>query len=221
MFLRKLARLISFILLCLLLAWYSCTVLASEAPTNMLLGTWESTFHRFGSRCIHWILMRIACWMWVYLRMLRLENGFSLYLFIRKRNYMSLFIRMYADCVCIAVFYFVCASIIMAFYFAVVIPGERVGHLLFDTGIPGALVVEIVGCLTLCLAAYFIYCCTKRTELGMLIALAGRIVLGYLFHGRRLGVAAGLAVNVVLAAMVLYLAARNFAKRIQREGYGG
>lgn len=221
MFLRKLARSISFVLLCLLLAWYSWTFLAPEEPPNILLGTWESTFHRFGSHCIHWILMRIACWMWVYLRMLRLENGFSLYLFIRNRNFMSLFLRMYKECVCIAVLYYVCASVIMAFYFAAVIPGESAGRLLFDTGIPRTLVIEIMGCLTLCLVAYFIYCCTKRTELGMLIALAGRIALGYLFHGRRLGVAAGLAVNVVLAVVVLYLAARNFAKRIQGEGYGG
>ena len=86
MFLRKCTRLISVSLLFYLLAWYS-RIFLNENTEELLVSMWNRAFQRFGPDCIYWITMRLAAWITIYLHLLRLEGGFTVYLFLRKRSY--------------------------------------------------------------------------------------------------------------------------------------
>ena len=117
MSLRKIGKLVSLLLLYYLLAWYSTRILENIEYENYLIRAWQSSFYKLDVRCIHWIAMRIAIWIAVFLELMRLENPLTIYLFIRERNFISLFIKTYCKCLLEVIFYFGLAMLAMAAYF--------------------------------------------------------------------------------------------------------
>ena len=117
MSLRKIGKLVSLLLLYYLLAWYSTRILENIEYENYLIRAWQSSFYKLDVRCIHWITMRIAIWVAVFLELMRLENPLTIYLFIRERNFISLFIKTYCKCLLEVIFYFGLAMLAMAAYF--------------------------------------------------------------------------------------------------------
>ena len=97
MFLRKPVKLISMALLFFLLAWYSRLFLM-ETGEDLLVCTWNRTFHRFEADCIYWITMRLAAWILIYLHLLRLESGFSIYLFLTEELWESISVHLCRVC---------------------------------------------------------------------------------------------------------------------------
>lgn len=215
MSLRKTIKPISFILLCCLLAMYSLKMPEDEYSGNILVNTWESGFVRFDAKCIHWISLRISVWIYVFLRMLRLENGFTIYIFIRQRNFIVLFFKMYVKCIGCVLLYFAMAMTVMAAVFSVSVSGSDFGKMLFCQELGRIFIKECIESLNFCLIAYFIYCCTKKMEIAFLITLACGLLLEAVTQGNGVFFLTVIVSNIVLVVSVLNYAAHNFAERIK------
>lgn len=214
---KKIVKTVCFVLLCCLLAQYSVRIIGTDDQYHFLARAWESTFTKFNAKCIHWIGMRVTIWIYVYLIMMRLENSFTIYLFIRQRNFMKLFIRMYARCLRSVMLYYGLAMIIMAICFHITLQEESFWQLLFQNDILIIYTRECAASLNFCLTAYFIYCLIKRMELGFLVTLGSRLLLFIFMNGLNIPIITELFINVILTGIVLYYAAHNFAERIKGE----
>ncbi len=212
MFLKKRIKLISMILLFCLLAWYSRSYLM-ETEEELLLHIWNRTFHRFGPDCIYWIAMRLTAWIAVYLHLLRLENGFSVYLFLRQKSYGKVFLHTYAGCMGRAVCYYGAGTLIMAIFFGLVGSGVNPGELLQQSGLLRILAEESLEALSFCLAAYVVHCFFRKAEAGFLAILAGRLLLNFATGGERPMLPVQVAANLILMCVVFFLAFRNFAEK--------
>ncbi len=213
MSLRKPAKSISFVLLFCLLAWYSRRFLG-ETQEDILVCTWNHSFHRMNADCIYWMALRLAAWIFIYLRLLRLENGFSIYLFLRRRSFSRIFMRMYVSCLGKALWYYGLGTLVMAVCHWSVTPGAGLGRLLYQEGLPEILAGECLGGFSFCLAAYLLYCLFRRAEVGFLAALTGRLLLGFASGGARLGLPVQIAVTCVLTGIVFFAAAHNFYNKM-------
>lgn len=212
MFLRKPVKLISMALLFFLLAWYSRLFLM-ETGEELLVCTWNHTFHRFGADCIYWIAMRLAAWISIYLHLLRLESGFSIYLFLRQRSYGKVFLRTYAGCIGRAVCYYGVGTLVMAVFHSLTLPGVDMGSLLWQSDLLRALAEEGLEALSFCLAAYVVHCVFRHAEAGFLAVLAGRLLLNFVTGGNRPVLPVQIAVNLIMICVVFFLAFRNFAEK--------
>ena len=212
MFLRKRVRLVSMFLFFCLLAWYSRSFLR-ETGDEILVSMWNRTFHRFGPDCIYWIVMRLTAWIFIYLHLLRLESGFSVYLFLRQRSYGKVFAGTYTGCIGMAVCYYGVGTLIMAVCHGAALPGIDAGSLLWQTNMPLILAEEGLEDLSFCLAAYVMHCFLRKTEAGFLAVLAGRLILNFVTGGVRLGLPVQLAVNLVMTGLVFLMAFRDFAEK--------
>lgn len=210
--LRKRVKLISMTLLFCLLAWYSRSFLR-ETGEDLLVTLWNRTFHRVGPDCIYWIAMRLAAWIVIYLHLLRLESGFSIYLFLRQRSYVRVFAGTYIGCIEIAVCYYGVGTLLMAVCYGVALPDIDAGSLLWQTGLPLILAEEGLEALSFCLAAYAVHCLFRKAEVGFLAVLAGRLVLNLVTGGVRPGLPVQLAVNLGMICVVFLLAFRDFAEK--------
>ena len=212
MFLRKPVKLISMALLFFLLAWYSRLFLM-ETGEDLLVCTWNRTFHRFEADCIYWITMRLAAWILIYLHLLRLESGFSIYLFLRQRSYGKVFLYTYAGCVGRAVCYYGVGTLAMAIFHSLALPGMDMGNLLCRSVLLQALAEEVLEALSFCLAAYVVHCIVRHAEAGFLAVLAGRLLLNFVTSGNRPILPVQLAVNLLMICVVFFLTFRDFAEK--------
>lgn len=212
MFLRKRVRPISMFLLFYLLAWYSRSYLR-EAGEELLVSMWNRTFHGLGPDCVYWIAMRLAAWISIYLHLLRLESGFSVYLFLRQRSYGRVFFGTYIGCIGIAVCYYGVGTLIMAACHGAALPGIDAGSLLLQSGLPLILAEEGLEALSFCLIAYVVHCLFRKEEAGFLAVLAGRLILNFITGGVRPGLPVQLAVNLVMTGLVFLIAFRDFAEK--------
>ena len=212
MFLRKPVKLISMALLFCLLAWYSQLFLM-ETGEELLVCTWNRTFHRFGADCIYWIAVRLTAWILIYLHLLRLESGFSIYLFLRQRSYRKVFLRTYAGCIGRAVCYYGVGTLVMAVFHGLTLPGMNMGSLLWQSGLLRALAEESLEALSFCLAAYVVHCAFRHAEAGFLTVLAGRLMLNFVTGGDRPAMPVQIAVNLIMICLVFFLAFRDFAEK--------
>lgn len=212
MFLRKPVKLISMALLFCLLAWYSRSFLM-ETGEELLVCAWNRTFHRFGADCIYWISMRLAAWILIYLHLLRLESGFSIYLFLRQRSYGKVFLRTYAGCIWRAACYYGVGTLTMAVFHSLTLPGMDMGSLLWQNGLLRALAEEGLEVLSFCLAAYVVRSAFRHAEAGFLAVLAGRLMLNFVTGGNRPVIPVQIAVNLIMIGVVFFLAFRNFAEK--------
>lgn len=212
MFLRKRVRLVSMALFFCLLAGYSQAFLG-EAGEELLVCMWNRTFCRIGPDCIYWIAMRLAAWILIYLHLLRLESGFSVYLFLRQRSYGKVFLHTYAGCIGRAVCYYGAGTLVMAVWHGVTLPGVDAGGLLCQGGLPQVLAEEELEALSFCLAAYVLHCVFRHAEAGFLAVLAGRALLNFATGGARPALPVQLAVSLVMAGVVFLLAFRDFAEK--------
>ncbi len=217
MSLRKIGKLVSLLLLYYLLAWYSTRILENIEYENYLIRAWQSSFYKLDVRCIHWITMRIAIWVAVFLELMRLENPLTIYLFIRERNFISLFIKTYCKCLLEVIFYFGLAMLAMAAYFFLLTGSWEVFGGLWQEKTAVIVLRESLDGLNFCLAAYFLYCFTKHAEISFLVILTLRLLLGFAVKGEHIGVWTELFVNILLAAGTLYYASRNFVKRLNGD----
>lgn len=216
MFLRKHIKLISFVLLFNIFAWYSQRYLG-EVSEGILVQTWNCTFKRFNAACIYWMTLRLPIWILIYLQLLHLENKFSVYLFIRQGNYRKIFICVYIKCICIVACYFAVGTIIMAVYHSVLILGMNVLDILFYDEVMQILVEEGLECLSCCLLAYIIHCGIKKAEVGFLIVLVGRLLFNFATDGIRQGLPIQMIANLLLVFAVFYIAFRDFSEKYLDE----
>ena len=212
MFLRKCTRLISVSLLFYLLAWYS-RIFLNENTEELLVSMWNRAFQRFGPDCIYWITMRLAAWITIYLHLLRLEGGFTVYLFLRKRSYGRVFVVTYIGCVGLAVCYYGVGTVIMAICHGIVLPGIEVGNLLGQRGLPLILVEEGLEALSFCLTAYVVHCLFRKAETGFLAVLVGRMILNFVTGGIRPELLVQMAFNLIMTYLVFLMAFRDFAEK--------
>lgn len=212
MFLRKRERLISIFSLFCLLAWYSQSFLG-ETGAELLVCMWNHTFHRFGPDCIYWIAMRLTPWVTVYLHLLRLESGFSIYLFLRHRSYGKVFWHTYTGCIWRAVCYYGAGTLVMAVFYGLTLPGVDAGSLLWQNTLPQILAEEGLEALSFCLAAYVVHCIFRHAEAGFLAVLVGRLLLNFVTGGGRPALLVQLAVNLVMICVVFFFAFRDFAEK--------
>ncbi len=211
MYLKKCARPASMILFFCLLAWYSEAYLSengAELPVHM----WTHTFCRFGPDCIYWIAMRLAAWIAVYLHLLRLESGFSIYLFLRQKSYGRVFSGVYAGCMGRAACYYGAGTLIMAVFLGLTGAGIDFGELL-QGSLLRILAEEGLETLNFCLAAYALHWFFKKAEAGFLAVLAGRLLLNFATGGARPPFAVQAAVHLILMCVVFFLAFRDFAEK--------
>jgi len=200
-----------FLLFCLL-AWYSRSYLR-ETGEELLVAVWNRTFHRFGPDCIYWIAMRLAAWISIYLHLLRLESGFSIYLFLRQRSYGKVYLHTYAGCVRRAACYYGAGTLAMAIFHSLTLPGIDIRSLLWQSGLLRALVEEGLEALSFCLAAYVVHCIFRHAEAGFLTVLAGRLLLNFATGGARPMLPVQIAVNLVMTGLVFLMAFRDFAEK--------
>ena len=212
MFLRKPVKLISMALLFCLLAWYSQLFLM-ETGDELLVCTWNRTFYRFGGDCIYWIAMRLTAWISIYLHLLRLESGFSIYLFLRQRSYGKVFLYTYAGCIGRAVCYCGIGTLAMAVFHSLTLPGMNIGSLLWQSDLLRALAEEGLEALSFSLAAYVLHCAFRHAEAGFLAVLAGRLLLNFATGGDRPAMPVQIAVNLIVVCVVFILAFRDFAEK--------
>ena len=212
MFLRKHVKLISMVMLFCLLAWYSRLFLM-ETGEELLVRMWNRTFHRFGADCIYWITMRLTAWISVYLHLLRLESGFSIYLFLRQRSYGKVFLRNYTGCIGRAACYYGAGTLAMAVFYSLTLPGMNIGSLLWQGGLLRALAEEGLEALSFCLVAYVVHCVFRHAETGFLVVLAGRLLLNFVTGGDRPAMPVQIAVNLIMICMVFFLTFRDFAEK--------
>lgn len=212
MFLKKRVELISMILLFCLLAWYSRSYLM-ETEEELLLHIWDRTFQRFGPDCIYWIAMRITAWITVYLHLLRLESGFSIYLFLRQKSYGKVFLHTYTGCMGRAVCYYGAGTLIMAVFFGLMGSGVDLGELLQQSGLLQTLAEESLEALSFCLAAYVAHCVFRKAEAGFLVILAGRLLLNFATGGVRPALPIQTAVNLIMTCVVFFFSFRDFAEK--------
>lgn len=212
MFLRKRVRLVSMFLFFCLLAWYSRSFLR-ETGDEILVSMWNRTFHRFGPDCIYWIAMRLTAWIVIYLHLLRLESGFSVYLFLRQRSYGKVFLHTYAGCIGKAVYYYGTGTLIIAVFHSLTLSGVDMGSLLWHSGLLQILAEESLEALSFCLAAYVVHCVFRKAEAGFLAVLAGRLLLNFVTDGSRPVLPLQMAVNLVMICIVFFLAFRDFTEK--------
>ncbi len=212
MFLRKHVRPVSMFLLFCLLAWYSRSCLG-ETGEELLAAVWNRTFRRFGPDCIYWIAMRLAAWISIYLHLLRLESGFSVYLFLRQRSYGKVFLHTYAGCVGRAVCYYGVGTLAMAVFHGLTLPGMDIGSLLRQNGLLQILAEEGLEALSFCLAAYAVHCIFRHAEAGFLAVLAGRLLLNFATGGVRPMLPVQLAANLVMTGLVFFMVFHDFAEK--------
>lgn len=212
MFLRKPVKLISMVMFFCLLAWYSRLFLM-ETSEKLLVCTWNHTFHRFGADCIYWIAMRLAAWISIYLHLLCLESGFSIYLFLRQRSYGKAFLHTYAGCIGRAVCYYGIGTLVMAVFHGLTLPGMDMGSLLWQSDLLWVLAEEGLEALSFCLAAYVLHCAFRHAEAGFLAVLAGRLLLNFITGGNRPAIPVQIAINLIMMCVVFFLAFRDFAEK--------
>ena len=212
MFLKKPVKLISMPLLFCLLAWYSRLFLM-ETGEELLVCTWNRTFYRFGADCIYWIAMRLTAWISIYLHLLRLESGFSIYLFLRQRSYGKVFLGTYAGCIGRTVCYYGVGTLAMAVFHSMTLSGMNMGSLLWQSGLLQALAEEGLEALSFSLAAYVLHCAFRHAEAGFLAVLAGRLLLNFVTGGNRPEMLVQIAVNLFMICVVYFLAFRDFAEK--------
>lgn len=212
MSLRKPAKSISFILLFCLLSWYSRRSLG-EAQEDMPVCTWNLTFHRINADCIYWITLRLAAWIFIYLRLLRLESGFSVYLFLRQRSYGKVFARTYVECIGIAACYYGIGTLAMAVCNGVALSDVDVGSLLWQSSLPRILAEESLDALSFCLAAYAVHRIFKKAEAGFLLVLVGRLLLNFATGGTRPVLPVQMTANLVIMGMVFLIAFHDFTEK--------
>lgn len=209
MSLRKLARPISFILFFGLFAWYSRQYFR-EVREDVLIRTWTLTFHRLDSDCVYWIILRMAGWVCIYLCLLRLESGFSVYMFLRHRSFSVVFVRTYVRCISVVLSYYGLGTLVMAVCHRAMEPGAELGQLLWQSRLPGILGGECMGCLSFCLAAYLVYCIFRKVEVGFLTVLAARLFFGFAVGGERPGLLVQTVLAAVMTGMAFCVAFYNF-----------
>lgn len=214
MYLRKHAKRISTALLFGLLVWYAWSYLR-ESGDDLLVSMWNRTFHKFGPDCIYWVTLRLTAWIVVYLHLLRLESGFSVYLFLRQRSYGKVFLRTYAGCMGRAAGYYgmMTLAVVVLHSLALSGAGTGTGSLLGQRGLPGILAEESLEAVSFCLAAYLVHWVFRHAEAGFLAAAAGRLLLNTVTGGGRPALPAQLAVCLVLTGVVFTLAFRNFVEK--------
>ena len=212
MFSKKHVKQASMFLLFCLLAWYSQTFLG-ETTERLLVSMWNRTFHGFGSDCIYWVAIRLAAWISIYLHFLRLESGFSVYLFLRQRSYGRVFFGTYIGCIGKALCYYGVGTLIIAIFHRVVLPGIDVKGLLCQTDLPFILAEEGMEALSFCLTAYVVHCLFRKAETGFLAVLAGRMILNFVTGGARPRLPVQLAVHLVVASLTFLMAFRDFTEK--------
>lgn len=209
MSLRKPAKAISFVLLFCLLAWYSRRYMG-EVQEEILVAAWSRAFRRLNGDCIYWMALRLAAWLFIYLRLLRLESGFSVYLFLRRRSFARVFLRTYTGCLGTALCYYCLGTLIMAVCHWAAVPGTDLGLLLWQERLPEILAGECLGSLSLCLAAYLVFSLCGRAEAGFLAVLTGRLLWGFGVGETGVGLPVQAVLGCVLAGAAFFAAARNF-----------
>jgi hypothetical protein len=211
---RGLIYLVCFIVMHCILAQGALVLAGTNVQGNLLQCVWEIRFTRINGECIQWIGMRLIGWILVYLTMMRLESRFTIFLFIRQRNYLTLFLKMYVNCLYRVLLYFALSMAVMAFFYSGISDVKTVGMMLFRKEMFAIYIKECFGCLNFCLAVYLVYCLTKRAEISFLAVLACRLMGGVFIQGLEVGMIAGIALNLLLAGVALMLSAHNFADRI-------
>lgn len=212
MFLRKHVKFISFVLLFSLLAWYSQCYF-EEVSERILVQTWNCTFKRFNAACIYWMILRLPIWILIYLQLLHLEYGFSVYLFLRQGSYHKIFFSVYIRSLCTVVFYFGIGTLIMAIYHGISSPRLIMSNLLCQSGLLRILMEEGIECLSCCLLAYIVHCITRKVEIGLLFVLVGRFLLNFATDGVRQTLLVQMIVNLILVSVFFYIAFRKFTEK--------
>lgn len=211
--LKTLVRSLCFVLFFDLLAWYFQHVF-EEARQDILVCTWNLSFRRPDAACMCWILLRLPAWISLYLRFLRLESGFSVYLFLRQRSYWRVFARTYAGCIGMTVCYYGIGTLIMAVCHGVTLPGVNVARLLWQSGLLRILAEEGLEALSFCLATYGVYRLFQKAEMGFLVVLAGRLLLNFATGGTRPELPVQMTVNFVIIGLTYKIAFRDFPEKI-------
>lgn len=209
MSLRKLVRSINFMLMFGLFAWYSGRYFR-EVGEDVLVRTWTITFYKLDASCIYWVTLRVAGWIFVYLCLLRLEGGFSVYLYIRHRSFAAVFRRIFAQCIGIVLAYYGIGTLAMAVCHKVMVSETEILKLLCQGRLPFVLIGECLGGLSFCLAAYLVYLVIRRAEAGFLAVLSGRIILGVLAGWERPGLPIQMAFTAAMTVAVFYVAFYRF-----------
>lgn len=210
--LKTLVRALCFVLFFYLLAWYFQHVFG-EAREDILVCTWNLSFRRPDAACMCWILLRLPAWIFLHLRFLRLESGFSVYLFLRQGSYWRVFARTYAGCIGMVGCYYGVGTLIMAVCHGVALPGVNVTRLLWQSGLLRILAEEGLEALSFCLAAYGVYRLFQKVEVGFLAVLAGRLLLNYATGGTRPELPVQMMVNFVIIALTYNIAFHDFPEK--------
>lgn len=213
MSLRRVVRPMSFVLLFCLLAWYSQHFFG-EVREDILVCTWNLTFHSMDASCIYWITLRLTAWIFIYLRLLRLESGFSIYLFLRQRSYFRVFARTYAECVGAAICYYGIGTLIMAVYHSVTRSEIDMGSVLRQSCLVRIVAEECLECLGFCLTAYMVYCVFKKAETAFLAVLAGRLLLNFMTGRMRPTLPVQTMVNLAITGLGFYMGFHGFVEKI-------
>lgn len=194
---------------------YSITLFGIDNFENFLVYVWSSSFTKFDAKCIHWIALRLTIWIYVFFIMMCLENCFTVYLFIRQRNYITLFVKMYGKCLLAVGTYYGLAMVIMGLLIAIITQDISYIRIIADKTIIKIIVLECLDCLNLCLFAYLLYCCSKRMEISFVLALVGRLLFQCFLEGKQIEMPLKLGVNLLLTVGVLLYSSYNFMERVR------
>lgn len=217
MCLRRIGKLVSIVLLYFMLTWYAKNSMLISNGKEFLEAAWQSYFSAVNAQCIYWIALRLGIWISILMLMVRLETPFTIYLFLRKRNYISLFLKMYIECILYALVLYSMAMAVMAVVFWVMAPGTHLVEIIGNKNLVEMIIWECLDCLNICLVAYILFCLTRRMETGVIVALSGRILLGIVMEGEKPGTNAELCLQVLLAIGSLIYSAYSFTERIKGE----
>lgn len=212
MYLKKHAKWVSIILLFVLLALYSSGFLP-DAKSDILVATWTQTFHRVDGNCVYWIVLRLCAWILVYLRLLRLDCEFSIYLYLRQRSYLKIYARTCLESLAIIVSYYTVCTLVMAFCHSMFIK-ISIGTLLVQEHLPTVLAEECLECLSFCLAAYLLNCVLSKPEASFAVALVLRVILNFITNGMRPKISIQVVTCVVVLSASYWISYRGFERKI-------
>lgn len=214
---KRILKLISLSVIYCLIACYVVRRFGVESKDNILFYAWTSYYFKFDVQCIHWIVMRLVNWIYIFMIMMQLESAFTIYLYVRERNFLTLFVKMYARCLLSTVIYLGVEIVTMALCFALIIQKDIMFFLTMNRELFLIFVSECISCLNFCLIAYLLYCCIKKMEISFLLTLVNRLLFGFFMKGEQIEVMPALIANIVLVGIVLFYAAHNFVERLKGE----
>lgn len=216
----KIARKICILIGLNILLWiYSERVYGIESSYLALVQSWMRGFSKLDAACIHWIAMRIYVWLYILWNILWLEKSFALYLFIREHNFKRMFIKQYIRCFYETILYFAIQVIVFAALFYMHSgEGRSIVNAFGNIEIWQIVFEECITALNFSLLVYFLYCYSKKVEVGFILVLLLKILISFVFKNRvEWGVLLALILNAGLTFITMTYSSVKFYERVQGE----